>query len=58
MQLSDVLCAASRKAELLCSGGILLDVRPLTGGPRGVVAADTGDVAGLNAIGTSPLLPV
>jgi hypothetical protein len=57
VQLSDELWAASRKAGLLCSGGVLLIVRPLAGGPRCVLAADIGAVAGPNATGKSPLLP-
>jgi hypothetical protein len=56
--LSDELWAASRKAGLLCSGGALLDVRPLAGGHQCVAAADAGAIAGLNATGKSALLPV
>jgi hypothetical protein len=58
VQLSDKLWAASRKAGFLCSGGVLLDVWPLAGGPQCVAAADTGAVVGPNATGESPLLLV
>jgi hypothetical protein len=53
VQLGDELWAASWKAGFLCSGGVPLDVRPLAGGPRCVVGAETGDVAGPNTTGMS-----
>jgi hypothetical protein len=58
VKLSNELWAASRKAGLLCSGGVPVDVRPLAGGPRCFAAADTVVVAGLNATEKSALLPV